>query len=370
MTDDDQTAAVWAASTCVRLTPFLDRVPPGTRRATSPSAAVIAGFVMHNGFQARVTVRISMLIILVLTPFLLYHAHRTHWRIAALLGVILIGETLLIHFVNNGGSPRVATHVVSLTYSAGALYVVHVMGVPGTFWLYPVVLANFYVLPWQSASLYNVVVIAAAGVLMRDQPEVAVRLAATLGIMTLFGYVFVRQVSGQRRELSDLSLIDPLTRALNRRALDDRLAQVAKEKARHDGQVSAIMLDIDHFKKINDRFDHHTGDAVLKHVVDAIKLRLRGTDSLYRYGGEEFVVIAMHTRLDEAESLAEDLRRKVNAAAVPTIGHVTVSAGVAELQADEQPMAWISRADEALYQAKKAGRNRVCIREAPTAVAG
>jgi diguanylate cyclase (GGDEF)-like protein len=196
--------------------------------------------------------------------------------------------------------------------------------------------------------------------LLLDQPDIAIRLFSTLALINVFGYVFTQQVVAQRSELNRLSLVDPLTLAQNRRALDETLQRVAKAKARQGVAMAAIMIDIDHFKEINDRFDHHVGDDVLRAVVDVIRGRLRQTDSLYRYGGEEFVVVAEYTNLEHAMQLAEDLRQRVMAQRFEYAGQVTLSAGVAELQAGEPPMAWISRADDAMYAAKRAGRNRVC----------
>lgn len=319
---------------------------------------------MNNGFQSRVTVMIAMIIIVVLSPFLLYHLYRHNWLLAGVLALVVASEALLIGYLRRGGSPWWAVHIISLTSSIGVLLAAHVLGLKATYWAFPVVLGNFFVLPMASALSLNVIVIVGVVWLMREQADVAVRMAAALVVLTAFGTVFTRQVASQQRVLSELSLIDPLTRALNRRALDEQLVRVTKDKARHRGQVSAIMLDLDHFKKINDRFDHKTGDRVLQKVVNAIHGRLRATDSLYRYGGEEFVVIATDTGLAEAHLLAEDLRRKVIGAEIAEIGAVTISAGVAELRDGEQPMAWLSRADEALYAAKRGGRNRVCVEPA------
>lgn len=316
---------------------------------------------MDTAFQARVTVRISAFIAIALCPYVVYHLVQHNWAYAGLLGSVVAGEVLLIAFVRKGGSPVTTARMVASIYSFGSLYVVARMGLPATYWLFPATLSNFYILPMRSALLLNAIMLAGGTFLTQEQPEVAIRLASSLVGLNVFGFVFSHQVLAQRDRLNKLSLIDPLTLAQNRRAMDEQLGRTAKAKARYGGQVSAIMLDIDHFKTINDRFDHHTGDEVLKAIVALIKTRMRETDSLYRYGGEEFVVIAEQTGLEEARRLAEDLRLKVIAQAIGEVGPITISGGVAELGSQEAPMAWISRADDALYQAKRSGRNRVCI---------
>jgi diguanylate cyclase (GGDEF)-like protein len=315
---------------------------------------------VKNGFQARITLRVSAVVLVVLLPFAVYHLLARHWLLAALQLLVVIAEALLILFVARGGSPFAAAHAVAVIYSVGTIYVVDQLGLSGSYWLFPVMLSNFYILPMGSAISFNALAAVAGACVLRDQPELAVRLLATLALINVFGYIFVQQVAAQRSELNRLSLIDPLTLAQNRRALDEKLQRVAKVKARQGVAMAAIMLDIDHFKQINDRFDHHVGDDVLRAVVDVIRERLRRTDSLYRYGGEEFVVVAEYTNLEHAMRLAEDLRQRVMAQPFEYAGQVTLSAGVAELQAGEPPMAWVSRADDAMYAAKRAGRNRVC----------
>ncbi len=314
---------------------------------------------MSSDFQTRIMISIGLLVIAVMIPFFVYHIYFLNWPIVCLIALIGASEASFIFHVYRGGDFSIPAHLVAAVHTVGCIFLIYNMGMPVTYWLYPAVLSNFYLLPLRSAVIYNVLATMAGPLLMLSQPEMAVRLFATLTLMNILGYVFSHQVSAQRHELSQLSLIDPLTLAGNRRALDEQLVIVSKLKVRHDWHVSAIMLDIDHFKKINDHFDHHTGDNVLKAIVMLIKERLRQTDTLYRYGGEEFVVLALNTDLEEAEHIAQELKQKVSQMNVSSVEGITLSAGVAELQADESTSKWIHRADEALYEAKEAGRNRV-----------
>jgi len=121
------------------------------------------------------------------------------------------------------------------------------------------------------------------------------------------------------------------------------------------------MLDLDHFKKVNDIHGHAVGDQTLKRVTEIINLRIRVTDSLYRIGGEEFVVVLEGADLHHAAHLAEQLRTLVHANELVPDQAVTISLGVAELKEGETPNDWVHRADAALYRAKDAGRNSTSL---------
>ena len=165
---------------------------------------------------------------------------------------------------------------------------------------------------------------------------------------------------------------DPLTGLANRRAVLERLAAEQGRVARGNGAAALLMLDLDHFKHVNDRYGHPVGDRVLEAVAGAIGAELRGCDLGARYGGEEFLVLLADSTLDDGMRVAERLRRRVGSLAVQAAEatlSVTVSIGVARLQAGEPVEHWIARADEALYQAKAAGRDRCKAAEPAEAVA-
>jgi diguanylate cyclase (GGDEF)-like protein/hemerythrin-like metal-binding protein len=121
------------------------------------------------------------------------------------------------------------------------------------------------------------------------------------------------------------------------------------------------MLDIDHFKRINDTFGHQAGDVVLQQLVQFLREMVRSGDLLFRWGGEEFVILTFSTGHRNARLFAESLRRKIAAHAFPDVGRLTVSIGVAEYLSSESAAEWFHRADEALYRAKQSGRNRVVV---------
>jgi diguanylate cyclase (GGDEF)-like protein len=166
--------------------------------------------------------------------------------------------------------------------------------------------------------------------------------------------------------LFELTLRDPLTRTYNRRYFDRRLHEEFSFARRQQSALSLLLIDIDHFKRVNDKYGHPVGDMVLELVAASIQKVTRPEDVLARYGGEEFVVIARGASSENAEVLAERIRRHVLALSVPLPGaevRVTVSVGVATMSADSSYPSCeelVVAVDDAMYQAKSLGRNRAC----------
>lgn len=156
---------------------------------------------------------------------------------------------------------------------------------------------------------------------------------------------------------------DPLTGAGNRIALDKTMNREVELAKRHDIPLSALMLDLDFFKKVNDNYGHAMGDSVLKQVVSIISDSIRQTDICFRYGGEEFLVMLESANSADAQMIAERIRSSIEAATFehPTKGSfkITTSIGSATLYPTDTMHTLCERADEALYKAKHNGRNQV-----------
>jgi diguanylate cyclase (GGDEF)-like protein len=165
------------------------------------------------------------------------------------------------------------------------------------------------------------------------------------------------------RQLETLATIDPLTGVANRRSFMEKLDAEYGLRSRYGGHFSLILLDLDHFKKVNDRHGHLVGDLVLKAATQRIRSALRSTDILGRYGGEEFVALLPQTRVAEAKIVAERIRAELSDQAVMVPEGeiiVTASLGVAEWRGpSEDAGAVLGRADRMLYVAKGGGRDRV-----------
>lgn len=161
------------------------------------------------------------------------------------------------------------------------------------------------------------------------------------------------------RELERISITDPLTGIYNRMRLEEVFQHEIPRAERYGKTFSAIMLDVDEFKAINDSYGHPTGDRVLVEVATILQQSIRNTDTLGRWGGEEFLIICPETDLAGTHSLAEQLRQKLEQHEFPVVGRVRASFGVACHQPGEKEHDLVRRADQALYRAKSRGKNRV-----------
>jgi diguanylate cyclase (GGDEF)-like protein/hemerythrin-like metal-binding protein/PAS domain S-box-containing protein len=169
------------------------------------------------------------------------------------------------------------------------------------------------------------------------------------------------EVAHRTAELERLMRIDPLTGVGNRRALIEKLTAAIDEVGRSGTRLTAIFVDLDHFKQINDAVGHPIGDRVLVRVAAALRANLRDDDILCRYGGEEFVVVLARATHEEVWRIAERLRAAIGRIRLREMdATISASAGIAVWKSGEDADAFLARADKALYRAKEGGRNR-CI---------
>jgi diguanylate cyclase (GGDEF)-like protein len=165
------------------------------------------------------------------------------------------------------------------------------------------------------------------------------------------------------RELELLSITDPLTGLLNRRYFDERIGEEISRSNRYDFPLSLMMIDVDDFKSYNDRFSHPEGDQALRLIAACLKVTVRASDIAARYGGEEFVVLLPQTNSVEAHTIAERFRQRVASEDFPCRA-ITVSIGVASFSPSVCTITdMIKAADQALYEAKRCGRNNVQVFE-------
>lgn len=183
-------------------------------------------------------------------------------------------------------------------------------------------------------------------------------LVAVLLVVAIFVYRHL-QLRRFNQRLEQIAVTDQLTGIYNRKRLDEVLACETERSARYNHGFSVIMADIDKFKEVNDTYGHQVGDQVLQNMVEIMQERVRKSDTLGRWGGEEFMVLCPGTALDGALQLAEQLRMQVASSAFPQVGQKTASFGVACYKQGDKADDVVKRADDALYAAKEGGRNRV-----------
>jgi len=181
-------------------------------------------------------------------------------------------------------------------------------------------------------------------------------LAASASIMLLFGM----NIASKERELRLLSVTDTLTKVYNRRYFIQKVEEELERTKRSGSKFSLIMLDMDHFKSINDRYGHRAGDLVLISMVDMIKNRIRKIDTIARWGGEEFMILLPETAPNQAAVVAEELRQHLSTMNILDVECVTASLGVVGCCPGDTVDTLVNRADNMMYEAKALGRN--CVR--------
>lgn len=231
----------------------------------------------------------------------------------------------------------------------------------GIYWAYVGVLSFFLVLELRDACISVSLFLAFTFYLVNVlyPLPVQLRIYATLSLVALFSFVLSYLIERLLTEVNSLVIRDPLTKALNRHSFLTSVEQASKAYLRYKTPASMLIFDLDHFKSINDTFGHQAGDRVLKMVSQVVQERLRDSDQLFRYGGEEFAVLLNHTCLPDAEMIANELRLLIERQRYDIDRKVTVSGGVSDVQHSDNSSTWIERCDKALYQAKSNGRN--CI---------
>jgi len=238
-------------------------------------------------------------------------------------------------------------------------------GVIGAFWCYPLVLFFFFVLSRRMANLCSAALLVLGTFMVYRYlgMRITVRFSVSLTLTIVIINIIQNIIHELQDQLVAQAITDPLTGAFNRRHMTDRLAEAAEHGQRRSAPVSLVMIDIDHFKDINDERGHETGDRVLKALVALVRKRARRGDLLFRIGGEEFLLLLPDTAEAQAVALAEEHRASIAGAALLEGRRVTVSIGVGARSGEESIDSWLKDVDAAMYAAKHAGRDRVVGRE-------
>ena len=296
-------------------------------------------------------------------PFMVLRYMQGEWVAAIVDSVIVAGFLGLGTYVYKTHRVRLASIAISCFCIAGVISTVYIVGPQQVYWAYPALMAVFYLVRPRIALVLSMITLGALipRLMGNVDSHTMTTVLITIAVISSFAFAFSLITNRQRDQLLQLASKDPLTGAGNRRSLDAKLDDVVNNRRRNGIAASMLLIDLDHFKKVNDVHGHRFGDQILKQITDIVNLRIRVTDSLYRIGGEEFVVVLEGQNAERAKHLAEQLRTLVHENELAPDRSVTISLGVAELVADETANDWMHRADEALYEAKRAGRNMTSI---------
>ncbi|MYM66768.1 diguanylate cyclase [Pseudoduganella sp. FT55W] len=297
-------------------------------------------------------------------PFGVYRLLQGSWASAVVDMLLVAGMTAVIVHVWRTGRYQVASLLVTIFYSVGMLVTVYLRGVSLVYWVYPTMIAAYFVLrPAVAVAINSVGLLVLVGILTMQLEVVnLMTIVVTIGLVNLFAYIFAYRTGLQNKELHTAVELDFLTGVGNRRALDRKLSEYAQER-RPQLESSLLLLDLDHFKQVNDQYGHAAGDKVLVRLAELMRRHTRSSDRIFRYGGEEFAIMASGAGLNAAAVLAEGLRSAV-ASATLLEGHpITISIGVAYMNKARTPDDWLAAADKMLYAAKQGGRNAVRVAE-------
>ena len=244
------------------------------------------------------------------------------------------------------------------------LNILHLHPEYGIYWAYVGIISFFLVLEFKDACISVVIfdILTFYLISLHFPLTVQLRIYATLLLVTVFTFLLSFFINRLLITLNVLVTRDSLTNALNRHTFHTAIENTLHTFLRYKTPASLFIFDLDKFKSINDTYGHQAGDRVLVIVSKTIQDRLRGSDRLFRYGGEEFAVLLNQTNQDDAYKLAEELRILVEKQDYNIDRAVTISGGVSEARESDHVSSWIERCDMALYEAKSSGRNKVIMR--------
>lgn len=297
-----------------------------------------------------------------LLPFDINHLLQGRYPLGLALAVVIVLFVTMAASIHLRQRSLIPPVFIFIPVTVTLALAISEQGVSAVFWCYPCILLAYYTLSRMQANLVASVmaVVGTALAFVALSPEIAVRVGATLFVTIVFANIFLGMIDRLTSRMGDLAHVDALTGIYNRRYLDDCVRHPMAKNLRHGTPMSLLLVDVDHFKRINDQFGHGAGDTVLQAVAERMNKSIRAIDQLFRVGGEEFAVLLPEAGIQAAQRVAEKLRTAM--ASQPLAGQhaVTVSIGAAELQAGETFGSLFKRCDKALYQAKAEGRNRVC----------
>jgi diguanylate cyclase (GGDEF)-like protein len=314
-------------------------------------------------YRNRIGMQLSGLSAALLCPFGVIHALHGRWTLAGLNLVLVAALALNAWSLRRGRRPVVPFWLLICLLIVAVCTSVLLQGMLGLLWSYPALFICYFLLPRRVAMLLSgvLVIVVCAASQVTLGAALATRVLASLAFVLVMINVVLNVIAELQQALVAQAITDPLTGAYNRRHLQTQLEQLVAPTDKTRPMVALLAIDVDHFKQINDRHGHAAGDEVLRRLVAAVSARTRGSDLLFRTGGEEFMLLLPRVTSEAAQHIAEALRLLVAQADLLPGEHLTVSIGVSSLQAGQDLEAWLKSADQALYQAKRSGRNRVVV---------
>lgn len=328
---------------------------------------------LRNDFQLSIITLMGLFGVIGISPYAIYRLLQGNYLVGIADTIIVLSTLFAVLYAWVTRDTVKPGIYLAAVFSVGATLIAINLGVNGLFWIYPLILFNFFMVTPGKALLATALVLVSLvshallvpGSVFESHYQM-VSFLVTCMMASVLSFIFAFRTRNQRDQLQLLAIHDPLTGARNRRAMNEELKIAMASHRRHSDSYGLLVMDLDHFKQINDRFGHHVGDQVLVAFVELIKRCCRKEDRLFRFGGEEFLLLLPNTELAGLQAAAQNLLSWVAQELKSPGGAVTVSIGGAILHSGEHWESWLQRADECLYRAKSEGRNRAVIADAPS----
>lgn len=324
---------------------------------------------LKHDFHLFMITLVGLIASCTLLPYALYRMATEDYLVGMVDILMITVSTVSVWMAWRSGETEKPGFLMAAVFCFGAVLVCMKLGQDVLFWIYPLMVFIFFlVAPIKALLLLLLMVCAIVSLHFSEHSAIfntnfqLLAFITTTLVTSIFAYIFAYRSHLQRQELRRLATTDPLTGAATRHSLTDELTY-AIQLFQQKGVVSGLMLlDLDHFKRINDNFGHHAGDQILSQLVPLLKQMIRQQDSVFRYGGEEFVLLIKEIQLADLHRLAEKIRHAIwHQLTLPDGSALTTSIGIATVQHASDWESWLQNADVALYQAKHNGRNQVVI---------
>lgn len=316
-----------------------------------------------TNFRIKSTLGVTLIALLFVPPFLVINFLQGRYFLAVVsLAIVAFFALIAWNCIHNRYYPSFIFFGLVPTMIFFIAIALQQQGAMIAFWCYPIVLSFYFMLPERQAWISNIVfliIIFPQTWYILEQASMLRFVVTILGV-SAFSAMFVRVITVQQKMLEAQAVTDPLTGLFNRTMLNETFEQIIQQNRRTGTPMTLAMLDLDHFKAINDTLGHSSGDRVLRGVGEFLHKRIqRRTDKVFRIGGEEFLVLLYNTDIENGRQVAEELCSGFASLSLIPNRPVTISIGVATLQPDEDGEEWMKRCDKNLYRAKLDGRNRV-----------
>ncbi|WP_394392795.1 GGDEF domain-containing protein [Shewanella woodyi] len=292
--------------------------------------------------------------------YVLYRIIIHDYALAGILTLSIIPLAISMYLEWNNRANLIHKQLTLIIICIAISYSCFTLGYKGLLYLFPTIFVIFFLFNLKTALLLSFIYSLSSLLLALsiEESHVVIRYSVAVLDCLIFGAIFSHVVNKQKQALLYFANTDELTGVYNRKRLIKTLTHRLQEHTVNGIQSSILLLDLDHFKKVNDKFGHLIGDEVLRKTAETLKMNTPDGAEVIRYGGEEFLIVLAGFDINQASLIAQTLIEEVSAMKIPQIqGNITCSIGVNSLPATSIDK-WLADCDKALYQAKSDGRDR------------